>query len=69
VFFKGLGYVIFFWDGDYLKGLFFGWHGREKFFRWDLKKNLKNYFFGGVGWGVWRKQMGFLFFFFSFVIW
>jgi len=27
----GLGEVIFLGHGDYPKGLFLGWHGREKF--------------------------------------
>jgi hypothetical protein len=29
-----------------------------------FKKFPRNYSFGGVGWGVWRKHMGFFFFFF-----
>jgi hypothetical protein len=35
--------------------------------RWDLKKNSRNYSFGGVGWGVWRKRKG-VFFFGSFFL-
>jgi hypothetical protein len=32
IFWGGIGRGDFiFWDGDYLKGFFCGWHGREKF--------------------------------------
>jgi hypothetical protein len=57
------------------KGCFLGgMRGKNWLFfevgRWDLNFFPKNYLFGSVGWGVWRKQMGFFFwFFFSFVIW
>ncbi len=66
----------FFGDGDKPKGLFLGWHRREKFGcffearRWDCFNFPTNYLFGGVGCDVWRKLMGMFFFvFLSFVIW
>jgi hypothetical protein len=35
------------------------WEGEVWLFfkvgRWDLKKIPRNYSFGGVGWGLWRK--------------
>jgi hypothetical protein len=31
-----------------------------------FKKNSRNYSFGGVGWGVWRKWMGIFFHLFFF---
>jgi hypothetical protein len=38
--------------------------------RWDLKRIPRNYFFGGAGWGGWRKGVGlFIFLFLSFVTW
>jgi len=46
------------------------WEGEVWLFfkagRWDFFNFSRNYSFGGVGWGVWRKRMGM---FFSFVIW
>jgi hypothetical protein len=43
------------------KGLFLGWHGKEKFGCFSRQEGgiyfdfSRNYFFGGVGSGVWRK--------------
>jgi hypothetical protein len=34
--------------------------------RWDFFLNSRNYFFGGVGWGGWRKGVGL--FYFSFCL-
>jgi hypothetical protein len=58
----GLGEVIFFGIGTNPKGCFLGGMGGEvwlffKVGRWDLKKIPRNYSFGGVGWGLWRKWM------------
>ncbi len=49
------------------------WEGEVWLFfkveKWDFKFFPRNYSFGGVGWGVWRKGVGFFFWsFFSFVI-
>jgi hypothetical protein len=49
------------------------WEGKVLLFsearRWDFFNFPKNYYFGGVRWGVWRKWMGIFFLvFFSFVI-
>jgi len=39
--------------------------------RWDFFNFPRNYFFGGVGWGDWRKGVGLFFSFLllSFVTW
>jgi hypothetical protein len=56
------------------KGYFLGGMGMRSLVVFQSKKvgfffNFsKNYSFGGVGSGVWRKHVGF-FFFFSFVVW
>jgi hypothetical protein len=38
------------------------WEGKDwldfKVGRWDFFNFPRNYFFGGVGWCVWRKHMG-----------
>jgi len=38
------------------------WEGKVWLFfkvgRWDVFNFLRNYFFGGVGWGGWRKGVG-----------
>ncbi len=38
------------------------WEGKVWLFlkvkRWDVLKILRNYFFGGVGWGGWIKGVG-----------
>jgi hypothetical protein len=52
------------------------WKGKVWLFfkagRWDFKNYSRNYFFGGVGWGVFGKsgwEWFFFLVFFSFVIW
>ncbi len=53
--------MIFSGMGTNPKVCFFGWHKREKFGFFQNKKvgflfNFsRNYFFGGVGWGGWKK--------------
>ncbi len=46
------------------------WEGKFWLFlkvgRWDLKKIPRNYFFGGVGWGGWRKGVGIYLFIYLF---
>ncbi len=49
------------------------WEGKVWLFfkarRWDLKFFPRNYSFGSVRWGVWRKWMSIFFLFYFFVIW
>jgi hypothetical protein len=46
------------------------WEGKVWLFfkvgKWDLKNFPRNYSYGGVRWGVWRKRTVFFFFFFFF---
>jgi len=67
-FFKGMGIDP---KGCFLGGMggrsLAAFQGLEKV---GFLKNRRNYFFDGVRWGVWRKQMGMLFLsFFAFVVW
>ncbi len=43
------------------------WEGEVWLFfktrKWDFFNFQRNYSFGGVGWGVWRKHVGMFFFF------
>jgi hypothetical protein len=58
---------MFFGMGTNPKGCFWvAWEGDVWLFfkarRWDLIFFSRIYSFGGVGWGVWKKQMGMFFF-------
>jgi hypothetical protein len=66
----------FIWDGDQLKGLFLGWHGREKFSCFSRQEGGIFFIFQGiillvVRDGVFGESRWVCFFwvFFSFVIW
>jgi hypothetical protein len=67
VFFKGLGYVIFLgWGLTERVVSWVAWEGEIWLFfktrRWDFFNFMRNYSFGGVGWGVWRKWVGIILF-------
>jgi hypothetical protein len=61
--------VNFFWGWGLTQSVisWVAWEGEVWFFSKQEGGNFnfsRNYSFGGVGWGVWRKQMGFFSFFF-----
>jgi len=65
----GIGEFVLGWGLTQSVVSWVAWEGEVWLFfktrRWDFFNFPRNYFLGGVGWGVWRKWMGiFLFLFF-----